>query len=124
MLKTILLVGIGGASGSILRYLSNIFVARHFFHIFPLATLLVNVIGCLLIGLLAGLFEKHQISNRDLQYLFITGFCGGYTTFSAFSIESVQLIQTNTIMALVYIISSILLGLAAVWLGLYSVKFL
>lgn len=122
MLKTILLVGLGGAMGSILRYLSNMFVARHFVHIFPLATLLVNVIGCLLIGVLAGLFEKYHGSSRDLHYLFITGFCGGYTTFSAFSIESVQLLQSHTTLALFYILSSVILGLAAVVIGLYLAR--
>lgn len=119
MIKAIFLVGIGGAAGSILRYLTNLWVARSFLHIFPLATLLVNVIGCLLIGLLVGLFDRQQVSSRELQYLFITGFCGGFTTFSAFSLENVLLLQSHASLALFYIAASILLGIGAVWFGLY-----
>lgn len=122
MIKTILLVGIGGAVGSIFRYLTNIWVARSFLHVFPLATLLVNIIGCLLIGFLVGLFDKQQASSRELQYLLITGFCGGFTTFSAFSFENVLLLQSHTFLALFYIIASILLGIGAVWFGLYISK--
>lgn len=122
MLKTILLVGVGGAVGSILRYLTNVWVARNFLHIFPLATLLVNVLGCLLIGLLVGIFDRQQLSSRELQYLFITGFCGGFTTFSAFSLENVVLLENHTTLALFYIAASIVLGIGAVWLGLYISK--
>ena len=119
MLKAILLVGIGGAFGSILRYLTSVWVARSFLHIFPLATLLVNVLGCLLIGLLVGIFDRQQLSSRELQYLFITGFCGGFTTFSAFSLENVALLENHTALAIIYIAASIILGIGAVWLGLY-----
>jgi CrcB protein len=119
MIKAIFLIGIGGAAGSILRYLTNLWVARSFLHIFPLATLLVNVIGCLLIGLLVGVFDRQQVSNRELQYLFITGFCGGFTTFSAFSLENVLLLQSHASLAVFYIVASILLGIGAVWFGLY-----
>lgn len=119
MLKTILLVAAGGAVGSVFRYITNLWVARHFIHIFPLATFLVNVIGCLLIGLLAGLFERHQLATRELQYLLITGFCGGFTTFSAFALENVQLLQSNSALAFFYIAVSILFSIMAVWLGIY-----
>jgi CrcB protein len=119
MIKAVLLVGFGGAIGSIFRYLSNMWVARHFLHIFPLATLLVNIIGCLLIGLLVGIFEKNQLNSRELQYLFITGFCGGFTTFSAFALENVLLLQSHTALAFLYTALSIVVGVGAVWLGLY-----
>lgn len=122
MLKAILLVGFGGAIGSIFRYLSNMWVARHFLHIFPLATFLVNIIGCLFIGLLVGIFDKQQSSTRELQYLFITGFCGGFTTFSAFALENVLLLQNHVVLAILYIAGSVILGIIAVWLGLYLGK--
>lgn len=122
MIKTVLLIGLGGAIGSIFRYLSNVWVTRHFLHIFPLATLLVNIIGCLLIGVFIGMFDRNQLSNKDLHYLFITGFCGGFTTFSAFALENVLLFQDNTALAFLYIAASIILGLGAVYLGLYVTK--
>jgi CrcB protein len=123
MIKTILLIGLGGGVGSIFRYLSNLFVTKYFLHIFPLATLLVNITGCLLIGILVGIFDRNQLNNKDLHYLFITGFCGGFTTFSAFALENVILFQNNTALAFLYIAASIILALGAVYLGLYLTKF-
>ncbi len=123
MFKSILLVGLGGAVGSILRYLSSLFVTRYFNSVFPLATFTVNIIGCFLIGLIFGYMEKEQITNDTIKYLFITGFCGGYTTFSTFAIENVGLIQSeHTLSAFAYIAASIITGLFAVWLGLVVFK--
>lgn len=123
MFKSILLVGLGGAVGSILRYLSSLFVTRYFNSVFPLATFTVNIIGCFLIGLIFGYMEKEQITNDTIKYLFITGFCGGYTTFSTFAIENVGLMQSqNTLSAFAYIAASIITGLFAVWLGLLIFK--
>lgn len=123
MFKSILLVGLGGAVGSILRYLSSLFITRYFNSVFPLATFAVNIIGCFLIGLIFGYMEKEQITNDTIKYLFITGFCGGYTTFSTFAIENVGLIQSeHTLSAFAYIAASIITGLFAVWLGLIVFK--
>jgi len=80
-------------------------------------------LGCLLIGILLGLFERQQLSNPDLKFLFITGFCGGYTTFSAFASENINLFQSsNSLIAFLYIAVSVLVGLLAVWLGLMLTK--
>lgn len=123
MLKSILLVGAGGALGSILRYLTSLWINRHTDAHFPWATFVVNIIGSFLIGLLFGYLEKQQIANENIKYLFITGFCGGYTTFSTFAIENTGLIQSqHTITAFVYIALSIVTGLAAVWFGLFLMK--
>jgi len=123
MVRAIILVGIGGGIGSIFRYLTNVFVAKYFQTIFPLATLLANILGCLLIGILLGFFERQQLSNPDLKFLFITGFCGGYTTFSAFASENINLFQSsNSLVAFLYIAVSVLVGLLAVWLGLMLTK--
>ena len=123
MLRTIIWVGIGGGIGSILRYLTIVFVNKYFQTSFPWGTFAVNILGCLVVGLLLGCFERYQLTNPDLKYLFVTGFCGGYTTFSAFAAENVNLFQSdNSLTAFAYIAASVLLGLFAVWIGLMLTK--
>lgn len=113
------MVGIGGAAGSILRYLSSQLVQKYYNGHFPLATFTINVLGCLLIGVLIGYFSKTQILQNDWKLLLITGFCGGYTTFSAFASENLNLINNNQIgLAIFYIALSVFLGIGAVWIGL------
>jgi CrcB protein len=85
---------------------------------FPLATFSVNIAGCLLIGLLIGLSVRYELFDRELKLLLVTGFCGGYTTFSTFSSENLRLLETQHYSILfAYIAGSILIGLLAVWLG-------
>lgn len=123
MIKTILIIGLGGAIGSILRYLTSLFVARYWENNFPLATLITNVLGCFLIGLFIGLLDKQQLANSDLKWFLITGFCGGYTTFSTFGYENFGLLQDQqSLMAFAYIASSVIVGLMAVWFGLFVAK--
>jgi CrcB protein len=123
MIRTLLLIAFGGGIGSVLRYLTSVLVQKYYSSIFPLATLITNVLGCFIIGLLMGVFEKNQVLNSDLKWLFITGFCGGYTTFSTFGFENISLFQNNhSSMAFVYIGGSILMGLFAVWMGLILTK--
>jgi CrcB protein len=122
-MKTILLIGLGGGIGSIMRYLTSMLVAKQVSSVFPWATFVVNIIGCLVAGIILGVLERQQVLNSDLKFLLITGFCGGYTTFSAFSVENIQLLQSgHSLIALLYISISILLGVMAVWVGMTLIK--
>jgi CrcB protein len=123
MLKTILYIAIGGAIGSVLRYLTTVLVSKFWSNQFPLATFITNVIGCFLIGLFIGILAKNNMTDSQLKWFLVTGFCGGYTTFSAFGMENFNLLQnTNSLIAFGYMALSILLGLFAVWLGLLLSK--
>lgn len=125
MVKTLILIGTGGAIGSILRYLSAVLVNKYFNGAFPLATFCINMLGCLLIGIAMAIIEKQSWAGTDFKFLFVTGFCGGYTTFSAFAHENVSLINTNnTLMAFTYIGASVITGLVFVWLGILLGKIL
>jgi CrcB protein len=119
MIKSMLFVFIGGGAGSMMRYVASVFGQRFSVTAFPLSTLSVNVVGCLLMGLLTGMFAKNHLAGADAKLLLITGFCGGFTTFSAFAQENLNLMQTNqTTLAIMYTGLSILLGPACVWAGL------
>ena len=123
MLKTILYIAIGGAVGSVLRFLTSLLISKYWSNNFPLATFIVNIIGCFLIGLFVGYLIKNQLEESNLKWLLVTGLCGGFTTFSAFGIENYNLLQNNnSLLAFGYIALSIILGLFAVWFGLFVTK--
>lgn len=114
-----MLVAIGGAVGCIARYLCSA-AAMHFAATwrFPLGTFIVNVAGCFAAGLLIGLAENHDFLTRDLRLLLFTGLLGGYTTFSAFGVETVSLIEKGEwSVAAAYVVSSVLVGLAGLWIA-------
>src|SRR5208282_686032 len=113
MLKTVTLVGMGGAIGSILRYLASTGIQNKFLSTFPYGTLCVNISGCFLIGIIYALAERNNISP-EWRFFLATGICGGYTTFSTFSFESLSLLREGELFyASAYIASSVLLGVLA-----------
>lgn len=124
MWKEILYVGIGGGIGSILRFLTSRIVARYAqAEWLFLGTFAANIIGCLLIGLFAGWLLATNPSNQTLRLLFIVGFCGGYTTFSAFAFENLRLIEMHQWgLFLLYTFASVVLGILAVWVGMKVVR--
>ena len=112
------LVGIAGAFGALTRYLVGRWVVTRFSTSFPWATLLINVSGAFLIGLIAG-FTTRQVIDPFVQTILATGFLGGYTTFSTMSWEGVQLVrQGKRVQGLLYLSANVIPGLLAVWLGL------
>jgi len=113
-----LLIALGGAAGSLLRYLVGGAVQRTSASGFPIGTMFVNVSGCFLIGILVRQFLNMQISP-ELRALLIVGFCGGFTTFSTFSAETLGLIEGGEYgRAASYIIMSVVLCLAATFMGM------
>jgi CrcB protein len=118
MIKDILLVGAGSAIGGILRLLVGKGIMQFFQYPFPLGTFLVNISGSFVIGLLYALFGKSGNLSPSALLFMATGVCGGFTTFSAFSYENLLLMKNgNYIMAGLYIASSLILGLLAVFAG-------
>lgn len=112
MLSNVLLVGLAGGAGSILRFL----VQKNLNAGFPYGTLAVNLVGCLLIGIAWGFFTRNF--NEQKQLIIITGFCGGFTTFSSFTAEGVQmLIDNRWLNFILYTIVSVAAGLAATFIG-------
>lgn len=123
MIRNILLVASGGALGSILRYLVSRWIQLSQSGPFPLGTLAVNITGSLLIGILFGYLTKTETGSEDLRLLMMTGFCGGFTTFSALTLESLHLIRDNkTGLFFLYISVSLLLGIVATYAGWRIIK--
>ena len=111
-------VGLGGFIGSVARHAVAVWLAPADAARFPWATFGVNCVGCLCIGLLAGLLARAPAPEAARWFL-VTGVLGGFTTFSAFGLESFTLLRRGEVgIALLYILGSVLVGVAAVWLGL------
>jgi fluoride exporter len=118
------LIAVGGAAGSLLRYLIGGAVQRMSAAGFPIGTMFVNVSGCFLIGILLRQFLNMQVSP-ELRAFLIVGFCGGFTTFSTFSAETLGLIEGGEYgRATSYVILSVVLCLAATFMGMTAMKLL
>ncbi|MBY5386293.1 fluoride efflux transporter CrcB [Rhizobium johnstonii] len=114
-----ILVAFGGAIGSVLRYYVGQWALRLMGPAFPWGTLAVNVVGCFVIGVFAELIARKFDASVELRLLLITGFLGGFTTFSAFSLDAISLFERGEAVAGgIYIAASVGLSMAAVIAGL------
>jgi CrcB protein len=122
--KALLLVALGGALGSVARHLLSGWALHHSPEWrFPLGTFLVNVIGCFIVGVLGGLVVKHNFFSPEARLFLFTGIAGGFTTFSAFGLETFYLLRREEVLvASGYVISSVLVGVLVLWLGFVFVS--
>ena len=118
-MKSFLLVFLGGGLGSGLRYLVTI-TMNQYSKVLPFGTFTVNMLGCLLIGLILGYAQRENTLTSNQTLLLATGFCGGFTTFSAFANENLELIKNGELFNFsFYTIGSVLIGILAVFIGFY-----
>lgn len=123
LLKATMIAGVGGFVGTCLRFLSEQLGAILCHGAFPLGTFMANILGCWLIGLFYGWATNREWFGKKLNLLLITGLCGGFTTFSSFSEEMISLLQAgNSSMFVLYLLSTLILGLLAVIIGIAMVS--
>jgi fluoride exporter len=115
MFTNCLLIGVGGAIGSIARYYCSVIIPNKQF---PLSTLVVNIVGSFIIGIVIGLTIKNNAYSNHFKLFFATGLCGGFTTFSTFSLENLQLLQEGKFVSFgIYLFTSIILGIGCTLIG-------
>lgn len=118
MLKTILYIGCGSFIGGVMRFLLSRYVQSGIAGAFPWGTLSVNLIGCLLMGLLYGIMERGNIGDEDLRLFLTVGVCGGFTTFSTFAMDGFMLLKWESLLPLLgYLAVSVVGGILLFFLG-------
>ena len=123
MIRTILLVGTGGFIGSVMRYLVQIFVEKGLSSTFPLGTLIANIAGSFIIGIVFALSEKGQLMNAEWRMFLAVGFCGGFTTFSSFAYNNFTMLKEGSFGQFFWNVGgSLFLGVLAVYLGVILVR--
>ncbi len=119
----VLAVFLGGGIGALSRYLTGILFMRNFHFNLPLATFLVNIVGCFLIGFLYIIFIDRQEINPALKFALTIGFCGGLTTFSTFSLEIFEMLKNaQFLQAFLYAALSVIICTISVWIGVSCAK--
>lgn len=121
-MRIAVLIGIGSFIGGVLRYLMSLTIQSKILSTFPFGTLTVNILGSFIIGIIFGLSEKFNLAPEWRLFL-ATGICGGFTTFSSFSLETMTMLQEGQYLyGASYISFSVLFGLLAVFLGMSFIK--
>ncbi len=124
-IKFFLIVFAGSGIGGVARYSMQSWIFKLYPFTFPLGTFVVNTIGCLLIGIFYALSEKGNLLTPEWRLALTTGFCGGFTTFSTFAYENMSLLRTGDYLYFaLYVAGSVILGIAAVYLGIITIKYL
>ena len=122
-MEKIFLVAIGGMVGAVGRYLVTQFSSQYLGVHFPYGTLIVNIVGCFVIGVVMGLITEKMLLNENMRLLLVVGFAGGLTTFSAFSFDTVHLFQQNQIfLSALNVFANMILGFGATLAGLAAVR--
>ncbi|MBS1524536.1 MAG: fluoride efflux transporter CrcB [Bacteroidetes bacterium] len=120
-MQAILLIFVGGGIGSLLRYGLSRWISGLVVSAFPYGTFFVNIIGCFLIGFIVFYTERYGTQSQPWRLFLVTGLCGGFTTFSSFSLENSQLITDHRVFVfMLYAAGSVFLGLAATYLGVLA----
>ena len=121
-MKLILMIGIGGFIGTIFRYIISIGIQNKFLSSYHFGTFTVNIIGCFLIGIIYALSDRGNISV-EWRLFIATGILGGFTTFSSFSNETVSMLRDAQYgFALLYVLSSVTIGILATFAGIFLIK--
>ena len=123
MIKSLCLVGLGSFVGGALRYLISTWMKNACSQGFPWGTLMVNLVGCFLIGMIYALFSRYSSTSHPWYLLLTTGLCGGFTTFSTFANESLQMLQNSQWGGFItYVSISVIAGICLTALGYWVVK--
>jgi fluoride exporter len=123
MFRTILIVGIGGFIGSVLRYLGQLAAGKIFSPSFPMGTFLINILGCFFIGIVFAMSEKGNLLTAEMRLFLAVGFCGGFTTFSTFASDNLMMLKDNSVgLLLLNVLGSVVLGILAVYLGIVFIR--